>query len=419
MSKKVWSLFSFLLIATMVLAACGGQQAATQAPVATEAPSQEKVTITIWNQWDDTYAENIKAAINKYTETHPNVTIDMTKPENVSDALKVAVPAGEGPDIIAWANDQIGSQALTGNIVALDDLGVDTAFLESNFTPPAVKGVVWQGKIWALPESVEGIAIVYNKAIASEADFPTDPKDFAGLLEKAKAYSEAHPGVVLFCNQALGNPDAYHAAPIYFGFGVPEYVDDQGKVYLNTPEAKAAGNWMNEVKAYLPKETSHEICKTMITEGKAAAWWTGPWAIADLEASGIDYGILPMGSPFVGVKTLMITKNAVDRGHAEIALDIMKYYLSAEVQKGLTLTNKTITANSAALADAEVQALATIAGFGASIQNGVPMANTPYANAQWGPVGDATTAIWTGTQPVDAALDAAQKAIEEGIAAMK
>ena len=47
------------------------------------------------------------------------------------------------------------------------------------------------------------------------------------------------------------------------------------------------------------------------------------------------------------------------------------------------------------------------------------MANTPFAGAQWGPVGDATTAIWTGAQTPEEALTAAQAAIEEAIAQMK
>jgi arabinogalactan oligomer/maltooligosaccharide transport system substrate-binding protein len=47
------------------------------------------------------------------------------------------------------------------------------------------------------------------------------------------------------------------------------------------------------------------------------------------------------------------------------------------------------------------------------------MANTPYADAQWGPVGDATNAIWNGSQTVEQALAAAQTAIETAIAAMK
>jgi arabinogalactan oligomer/maltooligosaccharide transport system substrate-binding protein len=126
-----------------------------------------------------------------------------------------------------------------------------------------------------------------------------------------------------------------------------------------------------------------------------------------------------MGSPFVGIKTLMLTSNAVDRGHAEVAVDIMKFFTSYEMQKYTTLANKTIPANTEVLNDAEVQALASIAGFGASLNLGVPMANTPYASAQWGPVADATGAIWNGSQTPADALAAAQAAVEAAIAGMK
>jgi arabinogalactan oligomer/maltooligosaccharide transport system substrate-binding protein len=47
------------------------------------------------------------------------------------------------------------------------------------------------------------------------------------------------------------------------------------------------------------------------------------------------------------------------------------------------------------------------------------MANTPYADAQWGPVGDATQAIWNGSQTPAEALAAAQTAIDTAIAGMK
>jgi arabinogalactan oligomer/maltooligosaccharide transport system substrate-binding protein len=420
MLKKMWSLITLLLIASMALAACAPQPAAEPPVVEEEKPAAaEPVTITVWHQWSGEYEKAIKEVFDAYTAANPNVTIDLTKPENVSDALKVAIPAGEGPDLIGWANDQIGGQALAGNIVDLTTLGVTMDFLKSTYEPAAVNGVVWQGKIWGLPESQEGIAVVYNKAVASEADFPSDPKNFDDLLAKAKAFSDKNAGKYLICNQGLGNPDAYHAGAVYFGFGLPNYVDDAGMVYLNTPEGIAAAKWITEWKKVAPAETSHEICKTMIIEGQAAAWWTGPWAIADLEAAGIDYGILPMGSPFVGIKTMMISKNAVDRGTAAVALDIIKFFTNAENSKKLALANKTIPANTAALADAEVQALATVAGFGKSLNLGVPMANTPFAGAQWGPVGDTTMAIWNGAQTPEEAMAAGQKAIEEGVAAMK
>lgn len=387
----------------------------TVAPTEAAAP----VTITIWHQWDGKYLDAITAIFNQYMVENPNVTIVLDKPENVNDALKVAIPAGEGPDIIGWANDQIGAQALVGNIIDLDSLGVTQDFLNSTYEPAAVNGVVWSGKIWALPESQEGIALVYNKATATAADFPSDPKDFADLLAKAKAYSEANAGKYLVCNQGLGNADAYHEGAIYFGFGVPGYVDDAGTVYLNTPEALAAGNWIKDFKPYAPAESSYDICKAGIVDGTFAAMWTGPWIIADLETAGVDYGILPMGSPFVGIKTLMITKNAQDRGTAEVALDIIKYFTNQANETQVSLANKTIPANTAALNDPQVQALATVSGFGAALNLGIPMSNSPYASAQWGPVGDATNAIWAGTQTPEEALAAAQTAIETAIAGMQ
>jgi arabinogalactan oligomer/maltooligosaccharide transport system substrate-binding protein len=427
MKRTIYILVGLLMVASMLLTACGPAvetpvpteegPMATE-PMATDVP-MEPVTITIWHQWSGDYLVAITNVFNEYMTLHPEVTIDLSKPDDVTAALQVAVPAGEGPDIIGWANDQIGANALAGNIVALDDYGVDMAFLDSTYEPAAVSGVVWQGMIWALPESQEGIALVYNKALVDPAiDLPTDPMDFAGLLAKAQAFYEAN-GIPLFCNQGFAGGDAYHIAPVYFGFGVPSYVDDQGVAYLNTPEAIAAGEWLLSIKPYLASEQSDELCSTAFAEGQVGARWTGPWAISGIENAGIDYGIAAMGSPFVGIKTLMLTKNGVDRGHAEVSVDIMKFFTSYEMQKQMTLANKTIPANTEALNDPEVQALITISGFGAALNSGVTMSNTPFASAQWGPVGDATGAIWNGSQTPQEALAAAQTAIDDAIAGMK
>jgi arabinogalactan oligomer/maltooligosaccharide transport system substrate-binding protein len=428
MKRTFFVLVSMLIAGTMLLASCTPAVVTTPDVVPAEPTAlpgiptlpatTPPVTITIWHQWSGDYLTAIEAVFAAYTAEHPEVTIMTNKPDDVTASLAVALPAGEGPDIIGWANDQIGVNALKGNIVALDDFGVDMTFMQSTYEPAAVAGVVWQGKIWALPESQEAITLVYNKAIASAADFPSNPLDFADLLAKSKAYFEAN-GIPLFCNQGFPGGDAFHVAPLYFGFGVPSYVDDQGVAYLNTPEAIAAGDWLVSIKPYLLQEMSHELCKTAIIEGKVAAWWTGPWAIADLENAGIDYGFATMGKPFVGIKTLMMTNNAVSRGHAEIALDIMKFFSNAVNQKATNLVNKTIPANTEAFNDPEIQAMVTIAGFGTNANLGIPMANTPFAGAQWGPVGDATGAIWNGSQTPAAALAAAQTAVETAIAGMK
>lgn len=427
MKRSIFVLVGILMVASLLLTACGGtveppamtDEPGTTEPVVTDEMAPEPVTITIWHQWGGTYLDSISDVFTEYMMRHPEVTIDLSKPDDVTAALQVAIPAGEGPDILGWANDKIGTQALAGNIVALDDYGIDMAFLESLYEPAAIAGVVYQGMIWALPESQEGLAFVYNKALVDPAvDLPTDPQDFAGLLAKAQAFYEAK-GIPLFCNQGFSNSDAYNVAPLFFSYGVPAFVDDQGVAYLNTPEAIAAGQWLVDVKPFLMEEMSYDLCNTALAEGKVGAWWTGPWAIAGIESAGIDYGIAAMGSPFVGIKTLMVTTNAVDRGHAEVALDIIKFFTSYEMQKYMSLANKTIPANTEALNDPEVQALTTVAGFGLALNQGTPMSNSPYADAQWGPVGDAVVAIWNGSQTPEEALAAAQAALEAKIAEMK
>jgi arabinogalactan oligomer/maltooligosaccharide transport system substrate-binding protein len=196
------------------------------------------------------------------------------------------------------------------------------------------------------------------------------------------------------------------------------YVDEDGTVYMTTTQAISAADWIADFSVNGPITTTYDTCKNMIINGDAAIWWTGPWAIPDLQAAGINYGITPMGSPFVGVRDYMLTTNAVDRDKAEAAIDIMKYLGSFDIQKQLTLVNKTIPANTAALNDPDVQVIKEVAGFGASLHLGTPMANHIYAGCQWGPVGDATWAIWSGVQTPEEAMNAAQAEIEVCVSGM-
>ncbi len=250
MSKKFVTILSVLLVAVFVLAACQPAATPTEEVVApppaeaTKAPAEPtavpaeptavpvtETTITIWNQWDGKYLEAIEQVFNDYETAHPGVVIDLSKPEDVKNALTVAIPAGEGPDIIGWANDAIGEQALNGNIVAVSDYGITADFLSSTYEPAAVNGVTWMGSIWGLPETQEGIALIYNKDLVTEEYLPADPLDFEDLLAKATKFQE-DTGNVLVCNQAFGGNDAYHMSPIFFGFGIPAYVDEEGKGLL-------------------------------------------------------------------------------------------------------------------------------------------------------------------------------------------
>jgi len=146
--------------------------------------------------------------------------------------------------------------------------------------------------------------------------------------------------------------------------------------------------------------------------------WTGPWELADVKKAGINYFIEPFGRPFVGIKVEMMTSNAVDRGNADAVIKVLQFFDSADVQAKLSIANSTVPAATAALANPDVAKNPDVAGFGAQFKLGVPQPNTPYMNALWGPVGQATMAIYTGAQSPADALAAAEQAANDAIAAM-
>ena len=375
--------------------------------------------ITIWHQLSDEYLVEYEAIVAEFNQAHPDKMVELVYMDDIESALAVAIPAGFGPDIVAYGNHKVGPWASEGYLAPLD-AWIDLPYLDDNFEPAAVQAVLLGGQIWGIPETQEGVALVYNTALIGEAQVP-QPDDWDGFLAQANQFQQANPGLWYLCNQGLGSVDAYHPAAIYFGHGMSQYggyVDEQGNAYMDTPEALAGAEWILQMSAYGPGQTDYQICQTLMLTGGTAIWWTGPWALADLQQAGIAYGIAPMGRPFVGVRNLMLTTNAVNRGRAGAAVEVMRFFGSAEVQVRLALANRTIPANTAALHDPEVQAVYEIAQFGAAVSVGVAMGNHLYTDCQWGPVGDATLAVWQGTATPEDAMAAAQAGIEDCVAGM-
>jgi arabinogalactan oligomer / maltooligosaccharide transport system substrate-binding protein len=378
------------------------------------------VTITIWHQWGNDIFPAIQDAFNDYTAEHPNVTIvPWYSGTNAVNAFNAAMPAGQGPDIVIGGQEYISKNTATSNLVPLDDLGISQDWLKSSFEPAPAGTVIWNGKIWGLPADQTGIALIYNKSLAKSTDFPNNSSDLNNLISMSYDFKNRE-GIPLFC---FGDINGYFLAPIFLGFGVPTYVDAQGNAYLNTPQALAAMTWLNDAKPVTLQDVDNYQGTSAMVEGKAAAVWNGPWIIPELEKAKINYGVLAMGGSFISGDMLMLTSNAVDRGHEAIALDIMKYFTSTEVQVRIALAVAPnaiyITSQTAALNNGRVQAIAKIAEFGAALRQGTPIMNNQYAQIAFTLVDTAVDAIWQGSQTPEEALATAQAAIEAEVASAK
>lgn len=379
----------------------------------------EQVVMTLWHSWQEDKANALVELVMAYEAEHPGVAVTLVYQANLVDAVKTAVPLGEGPDLMLMPQDQVGRFAEEGLIIPISG-DFDTNYITETFTPAAVTAMSWQDNLWGIPMLQESIAIVYNKSLIDGALIPENSTDFNTLLTNAIAYHQTNPDSYLLCNQSLSadSLDVYHAAPIFFGFGADSevgYLDDKEQVFVNTPEHIAAGEWLLSFMEAAPAEAGYEICLEGFQSGEFASWWTGAWTLETLQEAGIDYGVRPFGRPFSHVTGLFLSPNAQEREQQKAATAFMTYFASPEVQTTLALTTHTAPANRAALASEAVQANAALAAFGEAAANGIPFSASPYADAQWEPIGKATSNILSRVQSPEEALTEAQTAVVQAI----
>jgi arabinogalactan oligomer/maltooligosaccharide transport system substrate-binding protein len=326
-----------------------------------------------------------------------------------------AVRANNGPDIVAWVDDSLGELVDSHTVVPMDQY-ISQSFVNSTYTPAAAQAVQFNGHVWGVPETVEAVTMIYNKKLVNASQLPTTTDQ---MLAFEKSYSQQHPGQygIVWPTQ-----DAYYNAAWFYGFGA-YYVKADGTVGLNTPQATAAGNFIASFRPYLPKQLDGTTASSLFTSGKAAAIIDGPWSYANYATkSGIDVGFVTLptvptnsnthGSPFVGVKSLWVTKNATDPA---LDADILKFYTNAQNQLQMIQATGEIPANLTALNDPSVKSNNAISGFANQVPYGTPLPNTPFMSALWTPVANALAAIWTGTQTPAVALADAQTAAEKGV----
>ena len=401
------------LVAVLLLSACGGSTGANGSNSASTVDYSG--TITIWHNWQGTYLQAKQAIFDQYMKLHPKVKIVLVHQDQITNKATTAVKAGNGPDIIAYTDDNLGELALSKVVVPMDQY-ISQGYLNQTYSPAAAAALTFNGHVYGVPEAVEALTLMYNKALVSASDLPKTTDD---MLTFEKNYEQAHPGKY---GVVWNTIDPYTEAPWFYGFGT-QYVTPDGKAHLDTPQALAAMQYIASFRPYLPRQQSYDVNSALFTEGKAAVIINGPWSYADYATSGkIDVGFatLPMISanntparPFVGVKSLWMAKTAKNPA---LVADLMKFYTSKANQVAMSQADGEIPANSAADADPAVQALPAVAGYTAQVKVGVALPNTPYMSALWTPVQDALTAVWNGSQTPAKALSDAQAAATKGIA---
>ncbi len=430
---KVW--LALLLAMSMALTACGDSEETTTTTAAptettTTAMAEETTTtvaggdtttttelvvradadLVIWA--DDTRTPVIQEFADDFAaENNITVAVQELSFDGLRDRLITAAPVGEGPDIIIGAHDWLG-QLVSAGVVAPLDIGA----VEDQFAPAAIQAFNYEGTNYGLPYAIENIALVRNTDLVPDA-----PATFEELVDTALQL-EADGDVTLpLALQENGNGDPFHNYPIVTAFGGYVFGENADGSYnpedigIDSEGGVAAAQYFAELAndGVISIDTLYDVMIETFSNGEAPFAITGPWALGEFDAAGVNYVVEPIPSvqggeprPFVGVQGFMLSAFAANPLIASTF--VLDFMATQEAQEALFEAGGRPPAHTAAFA-AVAADNPNVEGFGAAGQNGYPMPAIPEMGSVWQAWTDAYALIFTGTDPEQAVTDAADQ----------
>lgn len=338
MKKNLLVLLSALVIASLALAACGAPATeapttntdATEAPAATEAPSEEVTEVTFWHAYGTGSAEEI--ALGKLLEQAavdlPQYKINVLQvPFNdVFNKYDTDVAAGGGPDMFIAPNDNLGGQVRAGTIADITEL---TEGKLGDYSDLSKGGMMYDGKLYGIPESLKAVAFWYNTDMISTPPATTD--ELKALMEGGT------PVAVSF--------GCYHHWGFFGSFGGQIFDADYNFVTDEANQAKVSEtiSYLNDlyqisVTNGWPRNDSDGLAP--FTEGSVAAITNGNWAMGDYrKALGDKLAVAPLpagpggaSNPLLGVDGWYFNPNS---DNTEAAIDVALYLTNAAAQTAM------------------------------------------------------------------------------------
>jgi len=292
MKRTIYLAISFLMVAAMMLTACSSSAAQTTAEAPAEeetAPAEEAEVIeptvselTVWA--DETRAPIIEEIGKAFTEKYGvEIIVQEMGSGDIRDQLKIAGPAGEGPDIIVGAHDWLG-ELVTNGLLAEVDLG-DKA---SDFFGPAVDAFTYDGKLYGVPYATENLAFFRNVDLVPDA--PTTWDEVVAIATQLEDAGSVEYGY------ALQENDPYHFFPIMTAFGGYVFGRDEIGSYdptdvgIDSEGSIAAATWLDTMvkEGHLAAGVDYGTMHSMFKNGQVAMIITGPWALSEIRESGVN-----------------------------------------------------------------------------------------------------------------------------------
>lgn len=358
MHKKVLLALSLLVMASMMLVACGGaaETPAAEEPGPEEPAAGEPVTIEWWHITSDPgpHQDAWQEMADTYMAEHPNVTINITilANEPFKSKLTTVMQAGEPPDLFqSWGGGVMNEFAKAG---LLKDISAEIeGEWGDSFGAGALGVYAYNGVQYGVPWDMGMVGFWYNKDLFAEAGIEAPPETWSEFLDDVQKLKDA--GITPI---ALGEGEKWpgHFYWVYLATrlgGKPAFdaAYSRAGAFTDDPYVEA-GVKLQELIALEPFQegfmaASHNDSEALLGDGKAAMLLMGQWApevsrvnSSSGEGLGDAMGFFPFPAVEGGAGALTDAMGggngfAVGRDAPPEAVDFLRFLTNLENQSKL------------------------------------------------------------------------------------
>ena len=348
-SRKFVSAILSLGLIVSGFSGCGSAPSASQAPSGdgssgasqTSASASAKTVVTYWNGFTGADGEILKQIVSEYNKANKmnvEIKMDIMPWDSLYQKLSTTLPVNQGPDIIAFNTERIGTYAKPGTLAVIDDIyGKDG--IDSSKIPQALnENLKFEGKYYGVPQNFATLLLYYNKDLfkAAGLDPEKPPKTWDELADDAKRLSKTVNGQQQY-GFGMATNNTIPMWPIMIWAGGGDFISNGKSVFNSKENIATVTKWatlIRDDKIAPPSLTGAEIDKLFESQ-KLAMYFCGPWATGTFDKAHVNYGLAeppagPAGQATLGTSVAMVMTKSSQ--HKDQVYDFFKYWNGADAQ---------------------------------------------------------------------------------------
>lgn len=330
----------FVLIFLMGFVGCGDKNMENTQ----EEETEEAQKLVLWFYYEtEAQQEGMDKLVKGFNESQDKYELswEYVPMADFTKKLTFSESRDDFPDLVLVDNPDMESLIKIGLLADLTESLEGKISIEEYYSE-VWKSVEYQGRYYGVPFCCNNTAIIYNKQMFREKRLkvPVTWSDFKRVaLELTKGGSKAHYGFAM--SAASGEQAAFQFMPWILSTGVSkEELSDERVIdaFQLVDQLLKDKSMPNDCMNW----SQNDVTRSFLA-GKVAMIENGPWALPEIEKSGIDYGIFEL--PAYACQGIVIGGEnlvAVKGKNLEGAMAFIDYYNQEEVMEEICQITRNI-----------------------------------------------------------------------------